>query len=159
MTDALVIAYGNPLRGDDGAAWIVADQLSSMVRDSVHVLRVHQLSPELADLAHDKKLVIFVDASADEQADGVRCTPVAAKPRTASFWHHIDPEEILALSLALYAKSPQGFLITLCGEQFNHGFALSPSIENAIPKAVTEIRTLLTSNGFLLRSEVSASRI
>ncbi len=45
----LVIAYGNRLRGDDAVGWVVADALRDDVRmESVDVVAVHQLTPDLA---------------------------------------------------------------------------------------------------------------
>ena len=43
---ALVVGYGNRLRGDDGAGPSVAEALLETVPPDVHVLTVHQLTLE-----------------------------------------------------------------------------------------------------------------
>src|SRR5688500_920322 len=61
----LVIGYGNPLRGDDGFGWQIAQQLAGLLIDeSVTVLAVQQLTPELAEAVGRASLVMFVDAHA-----------------------------------------------------------------------------------------------
>lgn len=149
MKRALVIAYGNPLRGDDGAAWSIANDLRRFVPDSVRILQLHQLSPEAAEPASKADLVIFVDAAAHGSLDTVRCLPVVAKLQATRFWHHVGPEAVLGLCGKVYAAHPQGFLITVPGEQFDYGFTLSASAQNAVPRAVDFIHSLLARHGIL----------
>ena len=62
--DVLVIGYGNPLRGDDGAGWKAAELLAEDPRlAGAVVLARHQLTPELADDVSRASLVVLVDAS------------------------------------------------------------------------------------------------
>ena len=63
MARVLIVAYGNPMRSDDGIAWRAADALAPKVSESdVEILRLHQLTPELADAVRNFGTVIFVDA-------------------------------------------------------------------------------------------------
>ncbi len=142
MQHALVIAYGNPLRGDDGLAWRVADELRHNAPELARILCVHQLTPELAEEASDAELVIFLDAAAEGSAGEVLCRPVEAQTEPARFWHHIAPAEILSLCERLYAAKPRGFLLTVCGEHFKHGDTLSPVAIGAIPRAVAALCAL-----------------
>jgi hydrogenase maturation protease len=48
MPGTLLIGYGNPLRGDDGLGWQVADQVARDADKSIKVVATHQLTPELA---------------------------------------------------------------------------------------------------------------
>ena len=62
----LVVGYGNPLRGDDGVGWRVAERLAADQRlDGAAVLQRHQLTPELALDISAVSLVVFIDASRD----------------------------------------------------------------------------------------------
>ena len=62
----LIIAYGNPLRCDDGVAWRAAEALEGKFpSEQVEILRLHQLAPELADAVRQRELVLFVDAAFD----------------------------------------------------------------------------------------------
>jgi len=49
MPKVLVVCYGNPLRGDDGVGWIVAEKLRQMSLPDFVAIQTHiQLTPELA---------------------------------------------------------------------------------------------------------------
>jgi hydrogenase maturation protease len=148
MQHALVIAYGNPLRGDDGLAWRVAEELRRTLSGLIgpelaRILCVHQLAPELAEEASDAELVIFLDAAAEGDAGEVLCRPVEAQPEPACFWHHIAPAQILALCEQLYTAKPRGFLLTVSGERFEHGDTLSSAAIGAIPRAVAVLCALI----------------
>jgi len=59
----LIIGCGNPLRGDDGLGWVVADCLAAVLTDpAVEIVRTHQLTPEMAESFTSAKLVVIVDA-------------------------------------------------------------------------------------------------
>jgi hypothetical protein len=59
----LVIACGNPLRSDDGVAWLAAEQLRQTLQPPAKVICVHQLTPELAEEASRAEIVFFIDAT------------------------------------------------------------------------------------------------
>ena len=70
----LIIGYGNPLRGDDGVGWRVAEAVAAALPDgAAEVLTVHQLTPELAELMSRADRVIFIDAAAEGEAGEVSC--------------------------------------------------------------------------------------
>ena len=46
----LVLAYGNPLRRDDGVGWVIGERLAELLpEEAVDVRVLHQLTPELAE--------------------------------------------------------------------------------------------------------------
>ena len=60
----LIVAYGNPLRSDDGVAWRAAAALpETFLPEEAEIVTVHQLGPELAESASRSECVIFVDAA------------------------------------------------------------------------------------------------
>ena len=66
MNPILVIGYGNPLRGDDGVGWRVAEEAAALLPDPpVTVLTVQLLTPELADPISRSDLLILIDAAAE----------------------------------------------------------------------------------------------
>jgi hydrogenase maturation protease len=141
MPRVLVIAIGNPLRSDDGLAWHAADELSRD-EDAAEILRVHQLTPELAEGASRADTVIFVDAASEGTTGTITCQCVGAAT-TARFSHHFTPAAVLALAETLYAAHPTAFSVTMAGECFDHGDALSPSVAEALPQLVTKIRSVI----------------
>lgn len=63
MAHTLIIGYGNPLRGDDGLGWHVAQRLAAVLPQHRARIEVcHQLTPELAEPISRADLVIFIDA-------------------------------------------------------------------------------------------------
>src|SRR5436190_12555441 len=64
-TGTLVIACGNPLRGDDGVARVAGERLIALQLTEVRVLTVHQLMPELIEDIKKAARVLFLDAGID----------------------------------------------------------------------------------------------
>jgi hydrogenase maturation protease len=138
----LVIAYGNPLRGDDGIAWQAAENIEREL-PSVTVVCAHQLTPELAEAASAAGTVIFIDATLSAEPGKVVCKAVSAECGTPHYSHILAPAQILTLCNQLYGVEPQGFLISISGENFDHGEALSAAAINGVPRALAAIRELL----------------
>ena len=114
----IVIAIGNPLRGDDGLAHIVADRL-----ENVAVRHVHQLTPELAAELVDFDRVIFVDA--DATVSNVRIEPVDQQHHSAApFTHFAQPTEIVALAKALYGFAGEALLCRIPAKDFEPSIAV-----------------------------------
>jgi hydrogenase maturation protease len=138
MERVLVVAFGNPLRCDDGIAWQAAEELRRTL-PFADIVCVHQLTPELAERASRADLVVFLDAAANGIPGKVSCQAVSSEPAEVHFSHHLAPGEILALCDRLYATKPRGFLISVHGECFDHGQELSPAAVKAIPQVVAKV--------------------
>jgi hydrogenase maturation protease len=142
MPRVLVIAIGNPLRCDDGLAWHAADELS---RDASppEILRVHQLTPELAEVVSRASTVIFVDAASEGVPGKVAGGKVTPSAPDIHFSHHFTPAAILALADTLYGARPAAFSATMAGECFDHGDTLSPCVVEGMPVLLAKIRAFL----------------
>jgi hydrogenase maturation protease len=146
----LVIAYGNPWRGDDGLAWRAANELEAKISSAeVEILRLHQLTPELAENASRADVVIFVDAACaaeDRQPGEIRIQEIRREEASASeqtrFSHHLTPTVILALSAKLYGASAKAFSATLAGKNFEHGATISNEVEAALPEFAAQIEAV-----------------
>ena len=69
MPRIVIVAYGNPLRSDDGLAWRAAEQLEKKVSEpDVEIFTLHQLTPEVAETCRRFQCVIFVDAASRADA-------------------------------------------------------------------------------------------
>jgi hydrogenase maturation protease len=145
-----VVAYGNPLRGDDGVAWRIAGQIEA-AGDPVVTLTLHQLTPELALVLSQADGVVFVDAAVRDEATppgSVRVRDLRpADPSGPSagpgLAHHLSPEAVLALARGLYGSQPRAALVTVTGESFVHSERLSTVSRRAAPRAVRVIRRLV----------------
>jgi hydrogenase maturation protease len=149
----LVIGYGNPLRGDDGAGWHAADLLAADPRlTGARVLARHQLVPELAVDVGRASLVVLVDAAAGGAPGSVsvrRVRPPAA-PR-ANWSHHLDPEGLAGLAKDLYGAVPPIVLVSVGAGSFAGGDRLSGALERALPEVVEAVAEVIAGRGLLSR--------
>lgn len=135
----LVLAIGNTLRGDDGAAHHVADLLGP--HDGVRVRLVHQLTPELAPEIAGARTVIFVDA--DAAAGETRVDRVMAALRRSPVHHTMTPGELVMLAEQLYGFRGVAYLCRVPAKDFTPRETLSDVAEAGVRAAVTLVTTKL----------------
>lgn len=146
----LVIGYGNPLRGDDGFGWTVAQRLRAELDGDrqcgdVVVLAEHQLTPELAEPISRARLVVFADVREGDRPGDVDWHTVApAGDGSLAFSHDVDPPSLVQMARLLYGARPAAFVISVDGEHLGYGTTLSPVVEAAVPRVIQRIRELLT---------------
>jgi hydrogenase maturation protease len=141
----LVIGCGNPLRSDDAAGWVVAEQLSRTVDPELAtVLAVHQLTPELAAAVSRARRVIFIDAAANLSPGALRVTAVEpAESLRSSMMHALDAPRLLALAGRLFGRCPPACLLAIGGSDFGLGQCLSAEVEQACRAAAARVRELV----------------
>lgn len=148
----LIVAYGNPLRCDDGVAWRAAEALEGKFPDSeVEILRLHQLAPEVADSVRRRELVLFLDAACVDDIENCRAGDIRVREvsgretseRPSNFSHVYSPAKLLGFARELYRETPKAFVITIAGENFGHGDSLSAPVTSALPELVTRIEQLI----------------
>ena len=147
MSRALVLACGNSLRGDDGAAFHIVRELQEGGCDpETQIHFEHQWTPELAEPISEANVVIFVDASTALAPGEIACQrlkPIYKSP--ASLSHQTTPASLLALAEELYKAHPaRAFLVTIGGASFALTEELSPPVQKAISRAVESIKALLS---------------
>jgi hydrogenase maturation protease len=138
----LIIGYGNPLRGDDALGWELAGRLAATIRDeTVEVLAVSQLTPELSALISEVELVIFIDASLVGQPGSWKCQTVDPNPRSSPvLGHHLTPMSLLGYAQAIYKVSPRTLLVSVAGNSFDCRQELTPCIAAALPAVEQFVR-------------------
>ena len=145
MGNVLIIAYGNPLRCDDGLAWRAAEELECVpfsVRPVIHTC--FQLTPELALQVSAASTVVFVDAGRTGEPGSLSMTEVFAKQESSVFTHEFSPSSILALSQELYAKRPlRAVSLSMSGQCFEHGEQLSDRVRDNLPGLVSAIQRVV----------------
>lgn len=138
---ALVIGYGNPLRGDNGVGWKAAEYLSGMQEDEeVQILAVHQLTPELAEPVSQAASVLFIDASHEGAPGSWAVEEVSAKADANALGHHFTPGGLLAYAKGLFDASPRAMVISVAAESFECGDSLSPAVSAALCEALNYVR-------------------
>jgi hydrogenase maturation protease len=140
--DVLVIGYGNPLRGDDGAGWRAAELLEDDPRAAgARVLARHQLTPELAEDVGRAGLLVLVDASTEPgPAGSVSSRPLPGTPASQSvFSHHVDPVRLLQLAEALFGHAPAAVQVSVRAADLEVGTDLSAPVAAAMPVLVDAV--------------------
>jgi len=142
---ALVIGYGNPLRGDDGLGWRVADELETCLEPGeATVLACHQLTPELAAPIAKADLVVFVDARVGERPGRVAVERVEAGGIDGwSFSHHLTPAALVTMAATLYGRQPTARVVSVEAAAFDDSVVLSAAVEAAVPAAVRCVQALI----------------
>jgi hydrogenase maturation protease len=136
----LVLAVGNPSRGDDALGPLFLDALAARLdaaglADEVELLGDHQLQVEHALDLVDRARVLFVDASADAAAP---CTlrPAVATPGAGPSTHALAPGAVLAAAIGLGHAPPPSWVLAIRGEQFALGAPLGPTARRHLDAAV-----------------------
>jgi hydrogenase maturation protease len=146
MSRAIILACGNPLRGDDGVALEIVRRLEGRDLDcETEFYCLQQWTPELAETISKSDLAIFVDASEDIPAGVMRLEPLSARnKRSTVTTHSLSAGQLLNLARELYGRTPErAFLLAIGGESFELGGPLSEFVRIAVSRACAEIRALL----------------
>lgn len=141
-----VIGYGNSQRRDDGLGQYVASLVDKSLknRDRIKIMAIHQLDPALIEEMHHAGRVIFVDATMEILESGLRW--VKLEPDFRAFYHvtHLFyPSSLLALIQSVYQKTPEAWLVTVQGDNFEFGDMLTPEAGKRGLKAASEIISFL----------------
>lgn len=156
----LILAYGNSLRRDDGAGFVLGDAVERMLLEAgIGVERIdsQQLEPEHAlNIGGGKfSALLFIDARAVPEKPGEDDLRVQfrriypAENASPGMSHHMNASTLLALAGYLFGKQPPAWLITVPGIDFDHGEGLSDTARKAIDSAQGILHEL---TGLLLAS-------
>jgi hydrogenase maturation protease len=147
MTRTLILACGNPVRGDDAIALQLARQLRDQIagpRISVHSSQ--QWTLELAEPLSHCDLAIFLDSSTLFSPGYVHCEsvhPLSGEPHSL-LTHTCTPAILLRLSSQLYNHAPERtYLLTIGAQSFAFSYSLSAPVQRAIPQALSRIHAIL----------------
>ena len=143
MAEALVIGYGNDLRGDDRAGRVVASLIEEADLPGVEVLTQSQLTPELALEVAEADIVIFVDASVDTAELDVALVE-AGITGSQAMSHHADPATLLRLARDLGRMPDTAYIVSIPATNLELGFDLSPATARAIDEAVAVVAELVS---------------
>ncbi len=130
----LLVGYGNLLRSDDGVGPAIVSRLAAIFAGDSRCACVtpHQLTPELSEQVACVDRVVFVDASVEQTAGEIQVRRLNPGHGTLSpAGHYASPEEILALSKALYDRAPRARSIGVGVANLAVGDRLSPAVARA----------------------------
>ena len=157
MDKSLVIGFGNVFRRDDGVAFVVVNALRAHLGrpplafdddgfddlgHAVDTMLVHQLVPELTDVAAAYDQVLFVDAHVGAIEALVYEEELDVCFKSATVSHQLHPCSLLALVEELHGRAPRGVLISVRGYDFEFGEGLSEETAALVPQALARIEAL-----------------
>ena len=144
MARVLIIAYGNPMRCDDGLGLRAAEELSRLgMLPDIEITTCYQLAPELAEEVSQASLVVFVDAARSGVPGQIVTACVRPCQQRSVFTHDFSPASILGLAQELYGKCPEAHVVSVCGECFDHGEAISVKVMESLPSLIAVVEKLI----------------
>lgn len=124
VAPVLLLAIGNPSRGDDALGPLAAQRLASLALPGVEVLTDFQLQVEHALDLLGRCLVVFIDAAASGEPFELRPLLPAADARHTS--HSLSPAAVLdAYRRLTGAEPPPARLLAIRGHRFELGAPVS----------------------------------
>jgi hydrogenase maturation protease len=143
VAEILVVGYGNELRGDDGIGPRVVEAIAAANYPGVRARTVFQLVPELAAELVEAGTIVFVDALADPSRIAVEMARLEAEEIADWSTHAADPRSLLALTRAVYGRTPEAWWLMVPGRNFALGEGLSPIAEANARRAVARLKRLI----------------
>jgi hydrogenase maturation protease len=156
----LVLAVGNPSRGDDALGPVLAERLEAAALAGVEVLTDFQLQVEHALDLVGRERVIFIDAGAGTPApfEWREVRPAADFLHTS---HALSPEAVLATYVRVHgAQPPEAWVLCVRGESFELGEPLSAASAAHLEAAWSELSRRLANRsihaGYGLRAAATS---
>ena len=140
----LVLAVGNPSRGDDALGPALADRVEAAALPGVEVLTDYQLQIEHALDLVGRERVIFIDAGTGTPApfEFRRLQPADVFLHTS---HALSSEAVLATYKRVHGgPPPESWLLCVRGEAFELGHGLSEAAVDHLEQAWQALRIVLT---------------
>jgi hydrogenase maturation protease len=122
----LLVAIGNTLRRDDGAAHRVLELLE--LPAGAEAISCHQLTPEMSEEIAAADTVIFIDADVNPGTAQLESIEPGAGLNPLG-GHFVRPQELLAIAQRLFAFRGVAWLCHVPGADFGDGEGLSPTAE------------------------------
>lgn len=148
MAGTLILALGNPLRGDDGVGTAVLAALAEQrpLPAAVTLSFAGATGLLSALVNHCWQRVILVDSADIGRQPGEWCrfTLPAARlavvaGESAGYWHRAGLAEVLALALPFATALPEIVIYGVQPATFEPGCTLSPPVRQAVPVVCSAI--------------------
>lgn len=148
MKSPLLVGIGNPLAGDDGIGWHVAERLRTGGSEASgwDILQATDLL-RLQDTLESRPALVLVDAILDDGPCGqvIRFSDLAELEERGVSVHHLPPAQALRMLQCLYPAIrdvPVTFLGIAVGNVEVH-HSLSPALARRLHTIVAQVREAL----------------
>jgi len=155
----LIYGFGNPGRQDDGLGNAFIEAMNHWIREKkipgVELESNYQLNIEDAYAISDKDMVIFVDASTEEDVRDFIVTPVPATTATVGFTTHtVSPALVVELCSELFKTKPASYLLHIKGYQWGYGEAITSGAKRNLHSALLFLQHHLKDPGEMAKLAV-----
>ncbi|MFP4562465.1 MAG: hydrogenase maturation protease [Spirochaetia bacterium] len=141
----LVLAFGNPVRGDDGIGPAAAEYLENRGLKGITVDCNYQLSLEDALEVAEHDFTVFIDASLDGE-EPFTFTEVEERNDPAVFSHALEPSRVMGLANDLFRKERTGYMLGIRGYDFTmFSEGLTEKAQDNMKKAMDFITAFLNT--------------
>ncbi len=138
----LVLAVGNPSRGDDAIGPELAARLEAAALPGVEVICEFQLQVENALDLEDRGFVVFVDAGMDTPSP-FELRDIGPDADFVHTTHALSPEAVLATYVRVRGEAPpRSAVLCVRGESFELGESLSRQAAENVEAAWLRLREL-----------------
>ena len=149
-SETWIVGYGNRYRKDDGIGPYVAEELYPLLkhRKGIHIQGLPQLDVALLEDLKNADLLILVDATMVELAQGWKWIEIEPALEELPHWtHHVAPPLFLGMLQSIYHRFPRTRLISVQGEDFEFGEGLTRKAAMRAKKAISGIMDFLNEKG------------
>jgi len=161
----LVVGLGNPILGDDGIGWVVANRVRQVLKDrqdvNVECLSLGGLSLMEQLVGYHRVLLIDAISSTTSAPGEVYSSSLEnledpSRGHTSSS-HDTTLQNALQVGRSLNVDLPEEIIVVgvTTNQSFDFSENLSPSVAAAVPQAVQLVINLLTENGSMHPKERS----
>jgi hydrogenase maturation protease len=144
VAPVLVLAIGNPSRGDDALGPLAAQRIEAMRLPGVEVLTDFQLQIEHALDLLGRDTVLFIDASVAGEAP-FELRELAPAAQSCHTTHSLPPAAVLSVCRQLTGSTPAARLLAIRGDSFALGSPLSAAAAARLDAALAASMPLLTA--------------
>lgn len=145
--EVLIYGYGNPGRNDDGLGVLAALEIEKWINsnniENARVETNYQLNIEDADEILGNDIVVFVDATINEDVINYRLSEVQPEGKTEFTMHAVSPGFILSLSQTLSDKTPKVFLLEIRGYDWEFIEKTSLKAKDNLKKAISFLKEII----------------
>lgn len=149
--ETLLIALGNPGRGDDGLGPALAERVRALDLPDVRIVVDYQLGIEHAADVASADIVYFLDATVDPEASPYRIERVRAQPGPQFSSHAATPSQVVFLANELYGACPWAWTVEIPGACFD------PFVEEFSAQARKHLEAATRGFTRVLQGEISLS--
>ena len=144
VAPVLIIAWGNPSRGDDALGPAVYERLEQDELSNVEAVTDFQLQIEHCTDIANRAMVVFVDASfsAQEPYELSRVYPEKDNSFTS---HALSPQSLLSICQQVNdSPLPESYLLAIRGYDFALGDCISRKARGNLDLAYRKLQKILT---------------